>query len=67
MNARQFYDLADKLLRDAASTAPEYRTAASRAYYACLHVAREFFEALDVAAPSGLGAHGHLPIALHQH
>lgn len=64
MNARQFYDLADKLVRDAASAAPEYRTAASRGYYACFHVAREFFIALDVAAPTGLGAHGHLPIGL---
>jgi uncharacterized protein (UPF0332 family) len=62
MNARDFLDVADELatgIREA-----DWRSAASRAYYAAFHVARQLLQRCGFAVPQAEQAHGYLWLRL---
>jgi len=62
MNGRDFLVLAQSLAP--AATEAAWRSAASRAYYAAFHVARQFLEGLGFAVPPGEKAHAYLWLRL---
>ena len=58
MNGRDFLPLANQLARGA--TESEWRSAVSRAYYACFHVARRLLSDLGFTVPRADRAHQYL-------
>jgi uncharacterized protein (UPF0332 family) len=58
MNGRDFLATAGRLA--GGSEEPDWRSAASRAYYACFHVARDLLSALRFVAPRADRAHDYL-------
>ena len=62
MNWRDFLILATRLA--SATTEADWRTAASRAYYAAFHVARRLFADLNFAVPRADRAHQYLVFRL---
>lgn len=62
MNGRDFLPLAAQLARG--TTEAEWRSAVSRAYYACFHVARGLLSDLGFAVPRADRAHQYLVLRL---
>jgi uncharacterized protein (UPF0332 family) len=62
MNGRDFLPLAKQLVRG--TTEAEWRSAVSRAYYACFHVARRLLSDLGFIVPRADRAHQYLVFRL---
>jgi uncharacterized protein (UPF0332 family) len=62
MDAREFLTVADKLV--AGTTEADWRTAASRLYYATFHVARDLLRELGFVVPRADRAHSYVNLRL---